>query len=48
WEFRHLPNIRLIHYNDLRSDLEGQMRALAAYLEIEVPEERWPSVVHEC
>ncbi len=48
WEFRHLPNIHLIHYNDLRSDLEGQMRALAAYLDIEVPEERWPSVVHEC
>ncbi|HAJ76973.1 MAG TPA: sulfotransferase [Gammaproteobacteria bacterium] len=48
WEFRHLPNIHLIHYNDLRADLEGQMRVLAAYLEIEVPEERWPSVVHEC
>ena len=48
WEYRHLPNIRLIHYNDLRADLEGQMRALADYLEIEVPESRWPTVVHAC
>jgi aryl sulfotransferase len=48
WEFRHLPNIRLIHYNDLLRDLEGEMRALADYLEIAVPEERWPAVVDAC
>jgi len=48
WEFRHLPNIRFIHYNDLRRDLEGEMRKLARYLEIEVPEELWPSVVYAC
>jgi aryl sulfotransferase len=48
WEFRHLPNIRLVHYNDLRADLEGQMRALAAWLDIEVPEADWPAVVHAC
>lgn len=48
WEFRHLPNIRLVHYNDLLSDLEGEMRALADWLEIEVPEERWPAVVEAC
>lgn len=48
WEFRHLPNVRLIHYNDLRADLEGQMRALADFLEIDVPENCWPAVVHAC
>jgi len=48
WEFRHLPNIELIHYADLRADLEGQMRKIAAYLEIHVPEARWPDVVHRC
>lgn len=48
WEFRHLPNIRFVHYNDLRRDLEGEMRKLADYLEIEVPEERWPAVVNAC
>jgi aryl sulfotransferase len=48
WEARHRPNVRLIHYADLRRDLEGEMRALAAWLGIEVPEDRWPAVVHAC
>ena len=48
WEFRHLKNIRLLHFNDLRADLEGQMRSLAGWLHIDVPEARWPAVVHAC
>jgi aryl sulfotransferase len=48
WEFRHLPNIRLVHYADLRRDLEGEMHKLAKYLNIEVPKERWPAVVDAC
>jgi aryl sulfotransferase len=48
WEFRHLPNVGLVHYSDLRADLAGQMRGLAAYLDIEVPESLWPRVVHAC
>jgi aryl sulfotransferase len=48
WDFRHLPNVRLIHYNDLRRDLEGEMRALAGWLNIDVSEARWPAVVDAC
>ena len=48
WEFKQLKNIRFVHYNDLRSDLEGEMRALAKWLKIEVPEQKWPSVVEAC
>ncbi len=48
WEFRHLPNVRLIHYADLRRDLEGEMRSLAAWLNIDVPEDRWAAVVDAC
>jgi aryl sulfotransferase len=48
WDFRHLPNIELVHYSDLRTDLEGQMRRIAAYLEIDLPEVLWPRVVHAC
>ncbi len=39
------PNVVLVHYSDLLADLEGQMRALAARLDIAVPEERWPALV---
>lgn len=48
WEFRHLPNIRFVHYNDLLRDLEGEMRKLARWLDISVPAERWPAVVEAC
>ena len=48
WEFRHLPNIRLVHYNDLRADLDGEMRKIADYLEIDVPADKWDAVVHAC
>ena len=48
WNFRHLPNIRMIHFNDLLADLEGEMRGIADYLEIDVPEAAWPDVVRRC
>lgn len=48
WNHRHLPNIKLIHYSDLIADLDGQMRAIADYLDIDVPEAQWPDVVKRC
>jgi hypothetical protein len=34
-----------LHYDDLKADLEGRMRELAARLHIEIDEERWPCLV---
>ncbi len=48
WNYRHLPNIRLVHFNDLLADLDGEMRKIADYLEIDVPAELWPDVVKRC
>ncbi|HYB98679.1 MAG TPA: sulfotransferase domain-containing protein [Candidatus Limnocylindrales bacterium] len=45
WRFRHLPNILLLHYADLKRDREGEMRRIARFLDIEVPEEKWPQLV---
>ena len=45
WEFRHLPNICFVHYNDMKTDLAGEMRRIAAYLEIDINEEVFPSLV---
>ena len=42
---RDRPNVILLHYADLKEELEGQMRRLAARLSITVPEERWPALV---
>jgi hypothetical protein len=38
-------DIVFLHYDELKADLEGQMRQLAAHLEIEVDEDRWPRLV---
>ena len=48
WAERHRPNLHVVHYNDLKADLGGEMRRLAAFLGAEVPEERWPAVVARC
>ncbi|HSE09806.1 MAG TPA: sulfotransferase domain-containing protein [Nocardioidaceae bacterium] len=45
WARRHDENVVLVHYDDLRRDLAGQMRRLAAQLHIDVPEEAWPRLV---
>lgn len=45
WQRRDAPNVVLLHYADLRADLDGQMRQLARRLAIEVVEARWPALV---
>ncbi|HXC52439.1 MAG TPA: sulfotransferase domain-containing protein [Candidatus Limnocylindrales bacterium] len=45
WDYRHLPNLLMVHYNDLKADLDGQMRRIARFLEIDVPEGKWPQLV---
>lgn len=45
WDVRDSVNVVVLHYADLKADLEGQMRALAGRLGIVVPEARWPALV---
>jgi len=35
WEWRHLPNILFVHYNDLLADLNGGIKRIAKFLEID-------------
>jgi aryl sulfotransferase len=45
WQWRDLHNVHFMHFGDLLADTEGEMRRLAAYCEIEVPEDHWPAIV---
>lgn len=45
WERRGEPGIVLLHYDELKADLEGRMRSLAAALGIAIDEEVWPRLV---
>ena len=48
WAIRHLPNVRLIHFAQLKADMPGQMRQIAAFLEIPIDESRWEAMLEHC
>ena len=48
WEIRHLPNVLIVHFSNLKSDMQGVMRAIAAFLEIPVDESNWDTIVEHC
>ena len=45
WAERGRENLLLVHYNDLKADLAGEMKRIAAFLDIEVQDAKWPALV---
>jgi aryl sulfotransferase len=45
WTARHDPNVLLVHYNDMKADLEGEMRRIAEFLDIRLAADLWPKMV---
>lgn len=37
WNYKDLPNILFVHYNNLKQDTESEIMRIAQYLEIEIP-----------
>ncbi len=35
----------MVHYNDLKKDLAGEMRRIAGFLDMDIPESLWPELV---
>ena len=48
WAAQDTPNVKLVHFNDLKADLPGQMRAIAEFLDIDIPASRWPLLIEHC
>lgn len=48
WEVRHLPNVMLLHFAKLKEDLPGEIRRIAAYLEIPIDESKWALILEHC
>ncbi len=48
WAIRDLPNVKLVHFNDLKRDLPGGIRAVAAFLDIPIDESCFGNVVEHC
>lgn len=48
WDIRHLPNVMLMHYADMKRDLQGTIRRVAAFLDIPIDEAKWPQILAHC
>jgi aryl sulfotransferase len=48
WQVRHLPNVLLVHFNNLKRDMPAQMRRIADFLDIPVEEADWPAIEEYC
>ena len=45
WAERLNENVLLVHYDDLKADRDGEMRRIAKFLGIEIPESLWPDLI---
>ena len=48
WALRDQPNVKLIHFNQLKADLPGMMREIADFLGIELTPAQWDAAVEHC
>ena len=48
WAIRDLPNVYLIHFQKLKEDMPGEIKKLAAFLNIPVNTEKWETLLEHC
>ena len=48
WAARHLPNLLMVHFNDLRADLPGQVQRIASFLDIKTNSQQRQSIIEYC
>ena len=48
FDVRELPNVLLLHFNELKRDLPGVVRQVASFLDITVNEQVFPQMVEHC
>ena len=48
WAVRDLPNVKFIHFANLKRDMAGEIRAIAKFLGIAINESRWEAILKHC
>ena len=48
WAIRHLPNVRLVHFDALKRDLPGEVAGIAAFLGIRPDAETMETILDHC
>jgi aryl sulfotransferase len=48
WEIRDLPNVHLTHFAALKQDMPGEIRRIAAFLDVPVDPASWDAILEHC
>lgn len=48
WAVRDLPNVLLLHYDEMKRDMPGGIRRIASFLDIPIDETAFPRIVEHC
>ena len=48
WAIRDLPNVKLIHFADLKANMASEIRAIAEFIETDIDEANWDAIVNHC
>jgi aryl sulfotransferase len=48
WAIRGLPNVMLLHFAQLKTDMPAQIRRIAGFLDIPIEGPRWPAILEHC
>ncbi len=48
WNIRDLPNVMLLHFANLKQDMPGEIRRIAAFLDINLDESKWKTILEHC
>jgi aryl sulfotransferase len=48
WSIRHLPNVMLIHFAQLKENMPREIEKIANFLEIDIDENKWDDILKHC
>ena len=48
WQIRDLPNVQMVHFEKLKQDMPGEIRRIAAFLDIPIDENNWDAILEHC
>ncbi len=48
WAIRDLPNLLLLHFEQLKADMPREIRRIADFLGVQIDPEKWPAILEHC
>lgn len=48
WNIRDLPNLLFVHFANLKRDMEGEIRRIARFLDLETKALNWDAIIEHC